>query len=249
MKTIVAIGGGETFEDNTIINKRIVELSKKSKPNLLFLPTASGDSTEYFDQLNEHFSQLGCNCDVLYLISEKPTQETIVEKISNSDIIYVGGGNTFRMMKVWKKKGVDVLLREAYEQEKVLCGLSAGSICWFKYGNSDSRKFNNPEAGLIKVTGLNLIQALHCPHYDSEDDRKPDLKKMMRKTYGVVAIALEDCCAMEVLDDQYRIISARENARAYKVFWKGEDFFEEVIEQTERHQFLNELLSKKELIL
>jgi hypothetical protein len=54
---------------------------------------------------------------------------------------------------------------------------------------------------------------------------------------------------MEVLDDQYRIISARENARAYKVFWKGEDFFEEVIEQTERHQFLNELLSKKELIL
>jgi dipeptidase E len=246
MKTIVAIGGGETFDDNTIINKRIVELSKKSEPNLLFLPTASGDSSEYFDQLNVHFSQLGCNCDVLYLISEKPTKETIAEKISNSDIIYVGGGNTFRMMKVWKKTGVDVLLREAYEQGKVLCGISAGSICWFKYGNSDSRKFNNPEAGLIKVTGLNLIQALHCPHYDSEADRKPDLKKMMRKTYGVVAIALEDCCAIETLDDQYRVISARENARAYKVYWRGGVFFEEVIEQTENYQPLNELVSKKE---
>lgn len=249
MKTIVAIGGGESFEENTTINKRIVELSKKGKPNLLFLPTASGDATEYFDLLKEHFSQLGCNCDVLYLIKEKPTKETIAEKISNADIIYVGGGNTFRMMKVWKKKGVDVLLREAYAQGKVLCGLSAGSICWFKYGNSDSRKFNNPEAGLIKVSGLNLIQALHCPHYDSEADRKPDLKKMMKKTYGIVGIALEDCCAIEMLDDRYRIISARENARAYKVYWRGEDFFEEVIEKTEIYQPLNELVSKKEKTL
>ena len=67
----------------------------------------------------------------------------------------------------------------------------------------------------------------------------------MRKTHGVVAIALEDCCAIEILDDQYRIISARENARAYKVFWRGEDFFEKVIEQTESYQPLNELLSKE----
>lgn len=68
---------------------------------------------------------------------------------------------------------------------------------------------------------------------------------MMRKTYGVVAIALEDCCAIEMFDDQYRIISAKENARAYKVYWRGEDFFEEVIEQRETYQPLNELVSKK----
>ena len=241
MKTIVAIGGGDTFYDNALINKRIVELSRKDKPNLLFLPTASGDALPYFDMLNEHFSQYGCSCEVLYLIREKPTKETIAEKILKADIIYVGGGNTFRMMKIWKKTGVDTLLKEAYENGKVLCGLSAGSICWFKYGNSDSRQFNNPDAGLIKVSGLNLINALHCPHYDSEADRKPDLKKMMRKTYGIVAIALEDCCAIEIVDNQYRIISAKKTAQAYKVYWKRGQFFEEVIEKTENYKLLNEL--------
>jgi dipeptidase E len=246
MKIIVAIGGGETLEANTVINKRIVELSNKKEPNLLFIPTASGDSVSYFDKLNDHFSQFGCQCDALYLIKEKPTKEIITAKISNADIIYVGGGNTFRMMKIWRKTGVDILLKEAYERGKVLCGISAGSICWFKCGNSDSRRFNNPKADLVKVAGLNLVNALHCPHYDSEADRKPDLKKMMRKTYGIVAIALDDCSAIEILDDTYRIISTKENAYAYKVYWQQGIFFEEKIGQTATYQILNDLMSKKE---
>lgn len=245
MKTIIAIGGGETFEDNAIISKRIIELTNKIEPNLLFLPTASDDSISYFEKLNAHFSQLGCKCDALYLIRDKPTKEIITEKISKSDIIYVGGGNTLKMMTVWKKMNVDILLKHAYEQGKVLCGISAGSICWFKFGNSDSRKFNNPEAGLIKVKGLNLINALHCPHYDSEAERKADLKKMMRKTYGIVAIALEDCSAIEILDDKYRIISAKENAQAYKIYWHQGKFIEEIIEQSENYKILNDVISKK----
>lgn len=245
MKTIVAIGGGETFEENTQINKRIVELSKKKKPKLLFIPTASGDPISYFDKLNEHFSKFNCVCDALYLIKEKPTKKIISEKILGADIIYVGGGNTFRMMKIWKKTGVDKLLKKAYENGTVLSGLSAGSICRFKYGNSDSRKFNNPEAGLIKVTGLNLVNALHCPHYDMEADRKPDLKNMMKKTFGVVAIAIDNCCAIEIIDDEYKIIDSKKTANAYKVYWKQRKFIEEKIEKTENYKKLIELTSKK----
>jgi dipeptidase E len=136
------------------------------------------------------------------------------------------------MMTIWRRLGVDILLKQAHEKGTIMCGLSAGSICWFRYGNSDSRRFNNPAADLIKVSGLNLINVLHCPHYDVEKDRKPDLKKMMKKSPGLVAIALDNNCAIEILDDTYRVISARDMAMAYRVYWKRGVFREELIEKT-----------------
>ena len=101
----------------------------------------------------------------------------------SSDIIYVGGGNTLKMMTIWRKLGVDVLLKQALEKNIVLCGLSAGSICWFNNGNSDSRKFISNSDKLIKVTGLGFINATHCPHYDSEPNRHKDLKRIMQTIY------------------------------------------------------------------
>ena len=87
-----------------------------------------------------------------------------------------------KLLKIWRRLGVDEVLLEAYKRNVVLSGLSAGAICWFRYGSSDSRKFANPNAGLIKIKGLNLFNALYCPHYDVEIDRKPHLKELMRKT-------------------------------------------------------------------
>ena len=89
----------------------------------------------------------------------------------SADIIYVGGGNILKMMTLWRKLKVDELLNEARAKGIILCGISAGSICWFNYGNSDSRKFKNPNADYIKVTGLGFINAIHCPHYDTESKR------------------------------------------------------------------------------
>lgn len=237
--------GGGSFNENYPIDKKIVDLSKKKKPKLLFIPTASGDDKIYVDKVYEAYGdKLNCTCEVLYLIKEKPSKKEIENKILNADIIYVGGGNTFRMMKIWKKLGVDILLKKAYEKGTVMCGLSAGSICWFKYGNSDSRKFNNPNAELIKVSGLNLLNALHCPHYDVEKDRKPDLKKMMKKTSGVVAIAIDNNCAIEIVNDTYKIITSKNTAHTYKVYWKKKEFIEEKINKTEEYQSLGELLKK-----
>ena len=77
--------------------------------------------------------------------------------ILGADIVYIGGGNTLAMMKRWRELGIDKLLKIAYKRDIVLSGLSAGSICWFKQGLSDSRRFRNPKADLIKVTGIGLI--------------------------------------------------------------------------------------------
>lgn len=103
--------------------------------------------------------------------------------------------------------------------------LSAGSICWFKYGNSDSRKFTSGSNKLIKVKGWGLIDALHCPHYDTEEHRQNDLKRMMKSTHKIIAIALENCCAIEIIDNQYRIIKSKNGAKAYKIYWNKWKYF------------------------
>jgi dipeptidase E len=233
---IVAIGGGEIGRpgfpiETTKIDKEIIRLTGKSKPKLLFIPTASSDSEGYTTVVEQHFgTNLGCKVDRLFLLKQKLSRKEIENKILNADMIYVGGGNTLKMMNVWRKYGVDKLLVNAAEKGVVLSGVSAGAICWFRSGSSDSRRFTNPKADLIKVTGLNLVHALFCPHYDSEKDRKQDLKRLMKKTSGI-AIAIDNCCAIEIIDNTYRIISSKKTANAYRVYWKDGKYYEEIVEK------------------
>jgi dipeptidase E len=251
MKKIIAIGGGEIGRpgqrpETTPIDREIIRLTGKKHPKLLFIPTASSDAEGYYQGVKKHFGQrLGCRTDVLYLLKAKPSKKEIKEKIMGADIVYVGGGNTLKMMNAWRRTGTDKILLAAWRQGIVMSGLSAGSICWFRYGNSDSPKFTNPEADLIRVTGIGMINALHCPHYDIEPYRHPELKKMMRKISGV-AIALDNCCALEVIDDKYRILAAKKSARAYKVYWQGREYREEIIPAQDRFQPLKRLLTKSE---
>ena len=249
MGKIVAIGGGEIGRpgyplETAEIDQEIVRLTKKSHPRLLFIPTASSDSESYYAAVKKHFGdELGCKTDVLYLIKDKPTTAEIEDKILNADVVYVGGGNTQKMMRIWEQTETDVVLKQTYEKGTVLSGLSAGAICWFRWGNSDSRKFNNPASGLIKVSGLNWINALYCPHYNAEKDRRPELKKMMMKTPGV-ALAFDNCCAIEIIDGTYRILSSKPSADAYKVFWRAGKYHENLIPREKVFKPLKELLTK-----
>ncbi len=249
MGKIVALGGGEMGRpgfpvETTAIDEEIVRLSGKNRPRLLFIPTATDDSETYIETVHKHFGErLGCRIDALCLIREKPRYWEIQSKVSRADIIYVGGGNTLKMLKIWRKVGLDELLIEAYKKGTVLSGISAGAICWFRYGSSDSRKFANPDAGLIKIRGLNLVDGLFCPHYDVEADRRPHLKELMRKNPGV-ALAVDNCCAVEIIDDSYRIITSRDGANAYRVYWKRGVFYEESIERKEEFSPISSLLGK-----
>ena len=247
MKKIIAVGGGQigyaNIKNETLgIDREIIKLSGKTNPKLLFIPTASGDATGYIESVQNYFGKkLGCKVDSLELITKKYTKKELEDKILKTDIVYVGGGNTLKMMKVWRKFGVDLLLEKAMKKGTVLSGLSAGSICWFQYGNSDSARFGkNKEASMIRVKGLNMIPVLHCPHFDI-GDREESLKEMMKKSKGV-AIAIDNCAAIEIIGDEYRILKTKKTANAYKVFWKNGKYHKELILAKSKLQKMNELL-------
>lgn len=246
---IVALGGGEKNHAGfsvkaAKIDKEIIRLTGKKTPKLLFVPTASSDSEEYVKDINKYFgNKFGCIIDVLYLLNKKISHYDIETKILSADIIYVGGGNTLKMLKLWRDNGIDKILKKASEKGIVLSGVSAGGICWFKFGSSDSRRFTNPNADLIRVTGLNWIPALFCPHYDEEKGRKLHVKKLMKRTPGV-GIALDNYCAIEIIDNNYRIVADKKTANAYKVYWKKGKYNEELIEKKEKVQPLALLFNK-----
>jgi dipeptidase E len=249
-KKIVAIGGGEigrpgTPVETTKIDRGMIELTGKKNPRLLFIPTASSDSESYYEIVKKHFGKrLGCRTDVLWLLREKPSGRSIDRKIMSADIVYVGGGNTQKMLRTWKQSGVDKILKKAYTRGIVLSGLSAGSICWFRGGISDSGRFTDPDADLIKIKGLGFINALHSPHYDVEKDRRLGLKRIMKKSPGV-AIAIDNCCAVEFVGDTYRVIASKPKAKAYKVYWENGTYHEEVIPKDKDFKPLRELLTKR----
>lgn len=248
MKKIIAIGGGEIGRpgfpiETTKIDKEIIKLSGKKTPKLLFIPTASSDSKGYVKAVKKHFGErLGCTIKILYLIDKKPTKKEITDKILKSDIVYVGGGNTLQMMKIWKKFGVNNILHKAFKKGIVMSGISAGAICWFKYGHSDSLKFKNRKANYIRVKGLGFINSLYCPHYDVEKTRHKSLKQFV-KTSKTIGIAVENCSAIEILDDQYRIITSKNTANAYKIFWRNHRYFKEKIVSEKKFKPLYDILN------
>lgn len=239
-RAMVAIGGGNIRTRGTAtIDREIIRLSKKKNPKLLFLPTASSDSERYWRHVQRYFGEyLKCRTDVLFLIQDEPSTEQIRAKILAADIIYVGGGNTLMMMRLWRRLGVDKLLQAAYENGTVLSGISAGAICWFDSGHSDSMAFYNPRKWkYINVKGLGLIRGMLCPHYNSMTlgvARRKHFQEMVRKTAGF-GIAIDNNCAIEFIAGKfYRIISSRSYARAYRVYRQGHGLISEQLPKKEK---------------
>jgi dipeptidase E len=239
-RAIVAIGGGQiTTRGTADIDREIIRLSHKKHPRVLFLPTASSDSMTYWAHFSEYFDKfLKCTTDVLCLVNQPPPAREIERKILAADIVYVGGGNTLFMMRLWRRLGVDRVLKAAYEDGIVLAGISAGAICWFDSGHSDSMSFYHPHRwNYINVKGLGLIRGVHCPHYNSATQgvpRRNDFREMIRRIGGT-GIALENNCAMEFIDDRfYRVIASNDRARAYRVYRAGGEVVAEQIRKEEK---------------
>ena len=222
MKTtrkIVAIGGGELgLLETAEIDRRIIELTGKTRPKALFIPTASGDAEGYVETFETCYGKhFGCQTRILKLIQNPPTFEKMSALVLDSDLIYVGGGNTYRMMKMWRRLGLDTVLAEAVSRGIVLSGLSAGAICWFKYGHSDSRSFSgNVEWGYIRVSGLGFINAVYCPHYHSE--KREDAFLQMITKRGGIGIACDNNAAIEIVGNDYRVLTSTPDAKVYKLF-------------------------------
>lgn len=242
MGSIFAIGGGEISNLETfIIDKEIVKSSKKKNPKVLFIPTASDEPQEYIDTFNYVYGEkLQCEVDVLLLIEGKTNTEEAKNKIMKADIIYVGGGNTRMMLQVWKKYGVDNSLKEAYKNGKILSGLSAGSICWFKSGHSDSNSFDTENKwSYTRIEGLNLIDAMHCPHYN-EDKREEDFNEKILE-YDEIGIAIDNNCAIEFKDSYYKIHKSDIESKAFKVYQLEGKIIREELNNTTEYKSIDQL--------
>ena len=255
VRRIIAIGGGEIgrpkedgnghYPDEMIaIDTEILRLTDKKSASLLFIPTASNDSLQYFDTVKAHFQKIGfATVEVLLLSDASLTHNQIKESILSHDAIYVGGGNTKKMMAVWRELGVDSMLKQALDQGVVLSGISAGSICWFVEGVTDSEASAEDTQNPIPVTGLGFIDAVHCPHYDVESHRHLEVKKSIEHS-DKVAICLDNCAAIEIIGDEYRVLKSKSSAKGYKAYWKDGSYFVEDVETSDTFKKLYSLLAK-----
>ena len=149
--------------------KYMAETTGKNKPNLCFIPTASGEDQDYINSFYDVCSQINVVPHVMSVwINSYDQKESFNEIISKMDAIVVGGGNTLNMLAIWKAQGIDIALKKAYDDGVVMGGGSAGSLCWFNGGTTDSR----PKE-LSIVGGMSFIDKSHCPHYNSETSRRP----------------------------------------------------------------------------
>lgn len=215
MKVIVPIGGGDITNQTTLaIDKYIISLVNLEKPKVLFIPTASGDSLSYVEKFQDYYSSLNCEVDVL-LLSKTDNDNLIRSKIFSSNIIYIGGGNTARMMRIFKRTHVNEYLKIAYDKGIILTGLSAGAMVYFTNGYSDSNRSTNPEASLTLVKCLDLIPYCFCPHYNDEERKTFDEFVKIKNFNG---LALEDDVALIFKDGKIEgLIKSNDSAKGYYI--------------------------------
>ena len=239
MKTIVAIGGGELGRDGEpadtlAIDQRIVALTGKEFPKVLFIPTASNDAEGYIDLFNENYGEnLSCLVSVLRLCETTDSRESIASRIGEADAIYVGGGNPVSMLKIWNELGVHQMLKEAYESGTVLSGLSAGAVCWFENALSDTLKFEDPQAPLSLITALNFKPLTVCPHYNAELDRRPGFREALRNT-DLIGVGIDNCAALLLEEDEISVLSSDKNGAVWICFWAENRYWETPMGQNEK---------------
>lgn len=254
MKTIIAIGGQHIPKHNrplkpNALDRELLRLSSKKRPHVLFVPTASSDDPIYCRNFIQHFGKrLRCEIDLLLLLNKNISQSLIKRKMAWADIIYVGGGNTLMMMRRWRHLDFDKRLRKAWNQGKVLCGISAGSICWFESGHSDSISYyGKKDWDYICVKGLGFLKGIHCPHYNGHTAgqwRRKDFARFMKQHRGI-GIAIDNFCAIGFYGDNYQVIPFREGAKAFRVLWQRGHIREEPLIQSRKTRPVKDLLNRQ----
>jgi peptidase E len=204
-------GGGFSMEpDNPALDHFVLRLARRENPSVCFLATASGDAASYIDSFYTAFGQLPCRPTHVPLFARTPDLKTVLPA---QDVIYVGGGNTKSMLAIWREWELPALLRRAWESGTVLAGVSAGAICWFETGVTDSW-----DSGLNPLACLGLLPGACCPHYDGEAERRPALYRLIEDGTIARALALDDGAAAHFVNGSLaNIISSRPQARAYRV--------------------------------
>jgi dipeptidase E len=226
MRQIIALGGGgfSMEPDNPLLDLYILEQASKPNPKVCFVPTASGDSDNYISRFYKAFDSHKCVPSHLSLF--EPPSSDMEDYVLDKDIIYVGGGNTKNLLALWREWGLDVTMNKAWQEGIVMAGVSAGSICWFESGVTDSF------GGELKpLSSLGFIKGSNCPHYDGEAHRRPAYRKLVSAGELPGGLAADDGAAVHFIDDKLHIaVSSRPEAKVYHVKLKEGILQEEVLQ-------------------
>jgi dipeptidase E len=201
-RQIISIGGGGFYRDadNLELEKYIIRQAGDESPRVAFVPTASGEPDHYLSSFYSAFLKLGCRPSVLTFFKRTPELRSF---LLNQDVIYVGGGNTKSLLAVWRD----------WESGIVLTGVSAGAICWFEQGLTDS--FSD---GLRPLDCLGFLPGSCCPHYDGEAQRRPSYHRLLASGEISAGIAIEDWTGVHFKGNEiYRVVTSKRGARAYSM--------------------------------
>ena len=209
-RQILIAGGG--FRTDFI--RYMAELTGKDRPRICYLPTASADRDSGIIRWYEYCAPL----DVIpfhqdSFISSYSMQESWEDRLMSMDGIVVSGGNTLNQQAIWKVQGIDEVLRKAWDAGIVLGGASAGSLCWFEEGTTDSRPVE-----LTKIECLGFLKGSHSPHYDGEEQRRPTYHNLISSGVLKPGYACDNDAGIYFVDNEVRrVVKTREEAKVYFV--------------------------------
>ena len=217
-QTVVMGGGGFSMEPRNLrLDRYIFSLARRPNPRVAFVATASGDSRDYVRRFYLAMKQHRCRPSDVSLFRLDADPRPPIPRLLEQDVIYVGGGNTANLLAVWRLHGVDKAMREAWRRGTVLCGVSAGMICWFESSVTDSfgplRKLKD---------GLGILPGSACPHYDGERNRRPTFHRLVRSGVLPDGVAADDGAAIHFVGRRIlRCVSSRATAKAYRIERRG----------------------------
>lgn len=232
MKRIYAIGGGEIKNKETIeLDEFLVDKAKErageKRPYALFIPTASHDFMPYYNSFHKIYTGVfNVKTDVALTVFHDYGLDKIKTKFQKADLIYVGGGNTLFMIESWKKSGLLDLIKEAYNREVILCGLSAGAICWFEdiYTDSLSNE-DDKEVPYAVAKGLGWVKGVVSPHYN---ERSKDFDEIVSERFNE-AIGIENNAMLEIIDGKITGSVSSFGGKVYRIVNNSGKLVKEVI--------------------
>ncbi len=230
-KYIIAIGGGEIKEKKTVkIDEYICNLAKKragdKRAVALFIGTASHDFMPYYNSFHKIYTGIfGLKTDCVLLIDREIDMDKIKSKFYSADLIYVGGGDTLFMLEQWEKQGITGLIRDAYNRGVILCGLSAGAICWFEKMYTDSKIMKGESDSYFFENGLGWLKGTACPHYD---ERKKDFMESDLDAISYPCLCMENLSAL-VFVNEVLIGQISTGGNSYSIIDKTENIVKSLI--------------------
>ncbi len=210
--------------ENPLLDQYVIAQTGKARPKVCFLPHATDDAIRYVHNFYAAFAKLEVRPTHLSLFN--PPTADLESFLLEQDLIYVGGGNTKSMLALWREWGLDAILAKAYAQGVVLAGISAGAICWFEQGLTDS--IPGP---FRPLPGLGFLPGSCSPHFDGEAERRPSFHRLLAQGELLPGIALDDGAAAHFIDGQLvKVVASRPNARGYRLTREGDSVKEQVLE-------------------